>query len=443
MSTYTIPAIEGRMGSTRYYQAVMRADELAATVQAAMDFREFDTFMAHERMQRDLSEQRVEKMIVPYLTNSEDRFFGSIIVLVYQPDEFAFEPLTKLGVSTLKGPYAVLQNTMGALTINGGMLFALDGQHRLHALRTVVNESKTPQLNLPIVGPYRDDVRSDMLSVIFLEFESTEKARRIFNKVNRYAKPTSESTNILTSEDDGIFIVTRCIASLDDPGKFDSDVTPPIPLHYGSSSVAVTQLEGKSMKPGARELFTVELIGKTIAAMCESTGQPPMDEQSTIVRPDDEILRNAYEECARWWRELMESFTPFADAMQSPSRVTAGRDPEGPFSLAYRPNGQEALIRGLMDAHKLTRLSPKTLVARLNDLPLSLGDDAWSGILLGRGDVRRRPIAFKPLAANLVTYLLIGPDAYGARRTQRLLEAYIDAKDKIGVVRRVLPKPVV
>ena len=47
MSSYTIPAIEARMGSSRYYQAIMSARELAATVRAAMDFEEFDSFMAH------------------------------------------------------------------------------------------------------------------------------------------------------------------------------------------------------------------------------------------------------------------------------------------------------------------------------------------------------------------------------------------------------------
>ena len=48
---------------------------------------------------------------------------------------------------------------------------------------------------------------------------------------------------------------------------------------------------------------------------------------------------------------------------------------------------------------------------------------------------------FTPLAANLVTYLLIGPDAYGARRTQQLLEDFIEAKAKVGIARRVLPHP--
>jgi len=442
MSTYTIPAIAGRMGSTKYYQAVMRADELVATVHAAMDFPEFKNFMAHEQMQRKLSEERVEKMIVPYLTNSVDRFFGSIIVLVFNPDEFTFEPMRSLGVPKLPNAYGGLEQRLGALTIGGGMLFALDGQHRLHALRTVINETQTPHLGLPIDGPYKDDVRSDMLSVIFLEFESTEKARRIFNKVNRYAKPTSTSTNILTSEDDGVFIITRCVASLDEPLGFYSYVAPPIPLKFKDGG-PVVQLEGASLEAKSTSLTTLELLSESIESLCTATGQPPLTEEKTIVRPDDLALKTAYEVCARWWSELMVNFEPFANALRSPNRLPDWRANEALHSVAYRPNGQEALLRGLADAHSISKMSPTTLVDRMNHLPLSLSDDVWDGILLGGGDHRRRVLGFRPVAANLVTYLLIGPDAFGARRTQRLLDNYIESKAKYNIVRRVLPKPVV
>lgn len=439
MASYTVPAIRGQMGSTVFYQAVMRADELAATVRAAMDFQEFDTFMAHERMQRKLNEERVERQIVPYLTNSADRFFGSLIVLVYQPLDFKFETLDDLGSGSLSGPYRAIGSTMGALTIRGGKLFALDGQHRLHALRTVISQSKTPHLGLEIKGPFRDAVKNDTLSVIFLEYSNKEKARRIFNKVNRYAKPTSTSTNILTSEDDGIYIITRCVASLDDPVRFDSDVEPPITLRYVDGR-EVTQLEGSSIKQGSKQLFTLELLSKSIEAMCKATGQPNLHEAATIVRPEDDVLRTAYEECAKWWRELMRNFTPFSEALDWPGELPKWRQHNSGVSVAYRPNGQEALIKGLMEAHAISKLSAKTLVERLHAVPMGLDHDLWEGILLGLGGARRKAMNFSPLAANLVTYLLIGPDAYGARRTQQLLENFIEAKAKVGITRRVLPQ---
>ena len=440
---YTVPAIKGHMGSTKYYQAVLRADELAATVHAAMDFPEFDSFMASERMQRKMNEERVETQIVPYLTNSADRFFGSIIVLAYQPDEFTFEPLKELGMTRLPGAYSGIENTIGALTISGGKLFALDGQHRLHALRTVVNEKVTPHLGLPITGPYKDAVKDDMLSVIFVEFTTVEKARRIFNKVNRYAKPTTKSTNILTSEDDGYAIIARCVAGLDDPGKFDSDIPAPIPQTFYDGS-DVLKIEGSSLKPADDHLTTLELVYKTIEAISLATKQPPLDEKTTIVRPEDDVLRTAYEVCARWWQELVDNFQPFADAFDEPDMLSSWRDASHPSSIAYRPNGQEALIRGLMDAHKIVpNLSMSTLVGRMNQLPLSFGDEVWLGVLMGGGEQKSRVLNFKPLAANLVTYMLIGADAYGARRTQALLDAYIEAKAGYGIIRRVLPKSVV
>ena len=184
MSSYSIAAIKARMGSTPYYQAVMRADQLAATVGAAMDFPEFKSFMAHEQMQRKMNESRVEKEIVPYLTHSPDRFFGSIIVLAYRTETFEFESIRELSGSRLKGSaYEGKDDQLGVLTIGGGTLFALDGQHRLHALRTIVKGGETPHLKLPIEGEYKDVVAGDQLSVIFLQYESVEKARRIFNKV--------------------------------------------------------------------------------------------------------------------------------------------------------------------------------------------------------------------------------------------------------------------
>lgn len=443
MATHTVPAIAGHMGSIRYYQTVMRADALAATVHAAMDFEEFDSFMESERMQRPLSEERVEKQIVPYLTNSADRFFGSIIVLVYQPHQFEFEPLERIGVTNLRGAYADFSDRVGALTINGGKLFALDGQHRLHALRTVIAGGRTPRLGLPVSGPYCDDVRSDMLSVIFLEFSTKEKARRIFNKVNRYAKPTSKATNILVSEDDGLSIIARCLASLDDPQKFESNVEPPLLRRMTNGKLTVAT-ESNTLKPGDPHLTTLELIQKSVESIRAATGHPPLDEGSTIVRPDDDVLRYAYEDCAHWWTVLVKQFEPFRKALSLPSMIPDYREHSSKFSVALRPVGQEAIVKGMMEAHQLTRLGPEELVRRMNKLEWQLEADVWLGILLGGGDHRRRIITSKvSLAANLIAYRLVGPDAYGARHTQDLLERYCEEKAEYGIVRRVLPKPVV
>jgi len=438
MSSYTIPAIEARMGSSRYYQAVMTARELAATVRPAMDFEEFDSFMAHERMQRKLSEERVEQEIVPYLTNSSDRFFGSIIVLVYKPEMFEFESLQTLLRGKLTGSYEGLSNSLGALTISGGKLFALDGQHRLHALRTVISgNSKTPILKLPIEGPFKGVVEDDELSVIFLEFESIEKARRIFNKVNRYAKPTTKSTNILTSEDDGYAIITRCLINQDDPTKFDAITEPPIPELFKNKK-AVLQMEGTSIKQNSYHLTTLQVVYDSVQEICKATKQPTLDEKKTIVRPTDQVLREAYEVCAKWWTHLIQDFQPFLRAFNMPDFLPDDRHYEGKYSLAYRPKGLEAIIGGMLLAHECSGLTPATLVDRTNKLNMHLGSDMWRGILTGNnGTIKGSNV---PLAKTLIAYQIIG-DRIGARRFDKLEQDYKKEKYEAGITVRVVPKP--
>jgi DNA sulfur modification protein DndB len=440
MASYTIPAIEARMGSSRYYQAIMTARELAATVRAAMDFEEFDSFMAHERMQRKLSEERVEKEIVPYLTNSADRFFGSIIVLVYKPNQFDFESLQMLKHGDFKGTYSGLNSRLGALTITGGKLFALDGQHRLHALRTITSGvAKSPILNLPIEGPFKNEVGNDELSVIFLEFESIEKARRIFNKVNRYAKPTTTSTNILTSEDDGYAIITRCLMGSDDPQKFDAISEPPIPSLF-SNGKQVLEIEGVTLKQNSPSLTTLQVVYDSVQEICKATQQPTLDERKTIVRPTEDVLREAYEQCAKWWQTLIDEFQPFTRAFRMPNFITEDRHFDEKFSVAYRPKGLEAIIGGLLIAEQCSRLAPSTLVQRANKLNMQLSADMWKGILGGGNG--KIIIKHMPLAKMLIAYQLVG-DQIGARRFAKLEEDYKAVKAANGINVRVVPRPLV
>jgi DNA sulfur modification protein DndB len=396
--------------------------------------------MAHERMQRKLSEERVEKEIVPYLTNSADRFFGSIIVLVYKPNQFDFESLQMLKHGDFKGTYSGLNSRLGALTITGGKLFALDGQHRLHALRTITSGvAKSPILNLPIEGPFKNEVGNDELSVIFLEFESIEKARRIFNKVNRYAKPTTTSTNILTSEDDGYAIITRCLMGSDDPQKFDAISEPPIPSLF-SNGKQVLEIEGVTLKQNSPSLTTLQVVYDSVQEICKATQQPTLDERKTIVRPTEDVLREAYEQCAKWWQTLIDEFQPFTRAFRMPNFITEDRHFDEKFSVAYRPKGLEAIIGGLLIAEQCSRLAPSTLVQRANKLNMQLSADMWKGILGGGNG--KIIIKHMPLAKMLIAYQLVG-DQIGARRFAKLEEDYKAVKAANGINVRVVPRPLV
>ena len=71
-----VPVIRGRMGSTHYFMAKMTARELVATARPPSEMDEWTDFSIEERMQREVNWNRVDNEIVPYLSMSEDRFFG-------------------------------------------------------------------------------------------------------------------------------------------------------------------------------------------------------------------------------------------------------------------------------------------------------------------------------------------------------------------------------
>ena len=84
--------------------------------------------------------------------------------------------------------------------------FILDGQHRVMAAKHVLEEGigvpgfKDEEVNVLLVS--RNNNTED---------EWREKYRRLFTSLNRYAKPTNTSTNIIMDEDDIFYIVTRML----------------------------------------------------------------------------------------------------------------------------------------------------------------------------------------------------------------------------------------
>ena len=125
-----IPAIKGRIGNTEYFETTMRVRDLVTAVRRPSELDEWANFST-----RELDDKRVREQIVPYLTRNEDRFFGSIIVLVYN-GEILFETIADLKIS-VPGAYKANAHRIGFVTIDGGSLIVLDGQHRLAALKSV------------------------------------------------------------------------------------------------------------------------------------------------------------------------------------------------------------------------------------------------------------------------------------------------------------------
>ena len=151
MSTY--PAIKGKMGKIEYYSFTLPAHELANLARPAYEYvgeEIWDDQKLSERVQRKPSYSRAKKDIATYLVNNEDRFFSSVCVFIHG-GEIKFENLQTANIKPLAA-YEIPSKSMGFLTITNGQFIALDGQHRIIALKHVINagegDKKYPVANL-------------------------------------------------------------------------------------------------------------------------------------------------------------------------------------------------------------------------------------------------------------------------------------------------------
>ena len=132
----TIGCIRARMGNTPYYLAKMPVGQLIDNVGIAKELPEWPDMSADEKMQREFDIRRVVEEMVPYVVEDPDRFFGSLIIDIYSGyEDIVFESVAE-AIPGLPAAYRMPMRDMGFLTLPGKeRLIALDGQHRLLALR--------------------------------------------------------------------------------------------------------------------------------------------------------------------------------------------------------------------------------------------------------------------------------------------------------------------
>jgi len=384
-----IPAIMARLGNTEYFESTMKVRDL---VQAVRPPKEMDTWAnlgIEERMQRDPDIKRIKSQLVPYLVRNQDRFFGSIIVLVYK-GKLEFETLSDLA-KNVPAAYKHIAQQIGFLTIDGGTLIVLDGQHRLLALRMVQQGDAE--------GPFASELPDDEVCVIFITHESDVKTRRIFNTVNRYAKQTSRGDNIITSEDDGYAIVSR---------RLLRDGAPLGARMYGKGVKAEDLVEWKNNTLTARStrLTTIGVVYETVKLVLAMKGIHKLDPQE---RPDEDALEQYTEFAYEMWEVLLEGIAPYAESIKDPSKIPGLRKDEATTSLLFKPAAQIALIDGILRAVELGKLSLSDAVERAGRIPdWSMSTDVWRDIIIKSGGTIDAASDARERMALLVCYLVAG-----------------------------------
>jgi DNA sulfur modification protein DndB len=418
-----IPGIKGRMGNTDFYQATMKVGDLVKGIRPANEDDSWTTMTIEDRLQREPDLKRIKEQIAPYIAGAKDRFFGAVIVLVYRGEIF-FDSIKDWVSNKAPRAYQSVAEDIGIITIDGGSLIMLDGQHRLLALEKVFRGE--------ITGECREEVPNDDVCVIFINHESNEKTRRIFNKVNRYAKPTSRGDNIITSEDDRSAIIAR---------KLLSDGAPLGVKAKGSSDVIV-EWKNNTLAARSTKLTTISVVYETVKLILTAKSVP-LDPTS---RPTEEDLEQYYEWAEKFWNTVLEKLQPYQEALYDSSQIPEMRKDDHPYSLLFKSAAQIALFKGLIAAIREERLSLCEAVRRANKIDWSMSSDIWTNVLVTPSGTMARAQQAQNLGGRLIAYL-IAADKMTEEEIEVIQREYNSANgvdlDDPDAELMPLPKPVV
>jgi DNA sulfur modification protein DndB len=400
----TVAAQRLTMGSTTYYLASLTAGELVTRVRTAEEaLQDWDNLSIEDRIQRNINKKRLLEEIVPYLAGHPDRFFGSVIILL--DGKAQFEELKD--IPQIPGPYASQLKKMGFLTISSGNWIALDGQHRLVALRELITGNYK--------GAQLPGIMNDDIAVIFVEQETTKKTRLLFNKVNRYARATSRADNLVLSEDDGYAIISRKLFMNEDGPLYVKKDRGEDFVNWRNST-----LSGRSL-----QFTTISALSLIVRDICEANGLRIDEKSLGGVAPSDQDLQRAYHLSVEWIEAAFNAFAVLHDVRESPSLLPDYRDLESKWSLLLRPAGQISLFRAARIGqeelgHQFNIARFMASAARLDWSAIS---PVWDNILVqGRSRILAKRTNYED-AAHLIVWLSVGDSLPNPDRFQRDLAA--------------------
>jgi len=417
----TFACLKGNMGSTEYYILKMKAGILINTVGFASQIAEWDTMDIDEKIQRELDEKRVVSDIVPYLVQDPDRFFGSIIVDIYRGwENVVFESLND--VAKVPKAYQNQLDDLGFVHLpDNQSLIALDGQHRLLALNVAIKGyrgltgSKISDDMKEQLKPNPDLVEDD-LTVILVPHTDTVKIRKIFNKINRYAKGTSRGDNIITDEDDIHAIIARRLMKVD-------EVLSPINGQH------VVNWTSNTLSPRSKHLTTISAI--------YSISEELIGKFDKKQRPDEAVIDEKTEEIGEYWGALLGGLNIYKKYVE----VLEGKDKSTDIpklresNLMLKPVTQMAVAIGYSIARR-KGVSLTDFVSRLNQISWDYNDPMWEQVLVIAGT--NKVITNKQAINNsgrLIAYLVAGTQ-YSTAEKDSLLESIHGNNPKY-----VLPQP--
>lgn len=381
----TVFAIKGKLGSTEYYVITMKAGEVVSNIRIPKDVEGWEDLDIEQRYQREINDIRVKNLIAPYLANDKDRFFGSLLVTMQNSDGIIFEPLTDVA-TRLPVAYKTPASGAGFLTLTGGeIMFPIDGQHRLRALKYAIDGKDSSGKDLPNFNASSELAQEDVVIILF-KFD-TETSRKIFTKVNKYAKPTTKAQNLITDDDDVIAVITRKVAN---------DVI----------GARMVNFRNNTLNNNSVEFTTLAILYECVGSILDAI----YGKIDKITRPDNRTEKLYFQSAKTEFTNLVENIDHFKTILTHIDEEGDERRKELRTQiLLAKPIAQLCLIKAFLEI----RYSIKTEDGRvptnteifdgLNSIDWSMENQVWQKILMngqrimsGKGTIN--------LATNFIIY---------------------------------------
>jgi DNA sulfur modification protein DndB len=291
-----IPAIRGKIGSTEYFVATMKASEVVNSVRIPKEMPDWGKESIEDRYQREINYKRVKEQIAPYFAMDEDRFFNALIVDILDPESVKFDKLSD-AIKNIPSYMGSLGDNFGILTLNGSeRLVPLDGQHRLAALKFALYGRDEKDQAIDTFHP-NAEIGKDDITLILIKHDRV-KARKIFSKVNRYAKAVSKADNLIISEDDYMAILSRGIAN--------------------DTFKSLVNSKSNTISDKSNDITTLSALYEgSIEYISESPIYPA--KVTTDFLPDLATQALWKSEVEKMWDLMLASIPPLVDAIKDPS----------------------------------------------------------------------------------------------------------------------------
>jgi DNA sulfur modification protein DndB len=361
MATKTfIPAFKASVGDWNYYVCVMKYAAVATSVHFAHEMGGNKDL--NSLIQRGISARTAD--IEKYLLTSEHRFLGALIVACWggQPEYLELQMDDPDGY--LKG----VDSGFGVLTFDGSQqYFALDGQHRLTAIKDAVKQK--PELG------------AEEICVLLVSHYNTpvgrERTQRLFTNINRNAKTTTKAENIALDVDDTFAVITRRMLTehkfLSESGRVRIFIRPPSDGDFSLAQANIPKTD-KSAWTTIGVLYT--LLGNLATGL-------PNEVFNQAIRPSDKILEEANELLTERIDDLLKYCGQIQEKLENVDDASKLRNPKGKEHSGHafmRPVVQEAVTRAIESILDQETLSWSEIMSRLSELDWAIGVGPWLAV---------------------------------------------------------------